>query len=82
MNSEGSVSLLSELLTVSLGVGPGEMSLGRKEDSKSFEGIFKGGKELMIVRRLLNVSVLCMQKSYLSLRIPRTLHSIWHTVSI
>lgn len=33
MNSEGSVSLLSELLTVSLGVGPGEMSLGRKEDS-------------------------------------------------
>lgn len=51
VNFEGQrfILWLGELLKVLLGVGFGERSLGRNEESKYFEECFVGGKEIMVV---------------------------------
>lgn len=67
-----------------LRVKPGEMILGRNEKGTHFEECF--GKEIMVIGRghsfeNRNLWVPCVQKSSIfHFGVPRTLHSIWHTV--
>lgn len=71
------MSLLGELPKMLLGVGPGKISLGRKEESKHFEGGFEGGNKIMVVgREDSQVCVTCIRNRISPFGIPRTLHRI------
>lgn len=54
-----------------------ERCLGRKEESKHFEGGFEGGNKIMVVgREDSQVCVTCIRNRISPFGIPRTLHRI------